>query len=104
MNIDIPTAPAGFLTLLAFFAPYAIAALSGALPFVTKSWQRKAVTIAVAVLLTAVVFVFYYAMTGEPLPNWPVLLLLALVVIAASYALVTKRTAAALERKLSTPD
>lgn len=103
MNIEIPTAPAGVLVLLSFFAPYAIAALNGVLPFVKKSWQRKAVTIAVAILLTAIVFVFYYAMTGEPLPNWPVLVLLALVVIAASYALVTKQTAAALERRLSPP-
>lgn len=103
MNIEIPTAPAGVLVLLSFFAPYAIAALNGVLPFVKKPWQRKVVTVVVAVLLTAVVFVFYYAMTGEPLPSWPVLVLLALVVITASYALVTKTSAAALERKLSSP-
>lgn len=103
MNLEIPTAPAGMLVLLSFLAPYAIAALNGALPFVTKPWQRKAVTIAVAILLTAVVFVFYYAMTGDALPNWPVLALLSLVVITASYALVTKTSATRLEQKLSPP-
>lgn len=103
MNLEIPTAPAGVLVLLSFFAPYAIAALNGVLPFVKTPGMRKLVTVVVAVVVTAIVFVFYYAMTGEPLPSWPVLILLALVVITASYALVTKSTASALERKLSPP-
>lgn len=103
MNIEIPTAPAGVLVLLSFFAPYAIAALNGALPFVKKAWQRKLVTIIIAALLTAVVFVLYYAITHEPLPSWPLFVLLSLVVITASYALVTKGTAAKLETRLSPP-
>lgn len=101
MNIELPTIPAGVLVLLALVAPYAVAALNGALPFVKKPWQKKAVAIIVAALLTAAVLAFYYAYTGDVIPQWPVLVLLAIVVAQASYALVTKSTAAALERSAS---
>ena len=97
MNLEIPTAPAGVLVLLAFFAPYAIGALNGALPFVKTAAQRKLVTVIVAVLLAGIVLAFYYLITGETIPQWPALVLLALVVISASYALVTKTSAAKLE-------
>ncbi|MFD4957157.1 hypothetical protein [Microbacterium sp. NPDC058389] len=103
MNLEIPTAPAGVLVLLSFFAPYAIAALNGVLPFVKRSWQRKLVTIVVALLLTAIVFVLYYAITADTIPSWPVLVLLSLVVIATSYALVTKNSATKIEERLSPP-
>ena len=63
MDIEIPAVPAGIVTLAAFFSPYAIAALNGILPFVKESWQKKVVTIVFAVLLAAVVIVFYWAMT-----------------------------------------
>ncbi|MBD8218188.1 hypothetical protein IFU40_06020 [Microbacterium sp. CFBP 13617] len=98
MDIAIPAAPAGILTLLAFFAPYAIGALNGVLPFVRKPWQKKLVSILVAVVLAAIVVMFYQNITGEPIGNIWVFMLLAVVLVAASYALVTRGTAKAVER------
>lgn len=98
MDIAIPAAPAGILTLLAFFAPYAIGALNGVLPFVQKPWQKKLVSILVAVVLAALVVVFYQNITGEPIGNIWVFMLLAVVVVAASYSLITRGTAKAVER------
>ncbi len=99
MDLTIPTAPAGVLALLAFFGPYAVAFLNGALPFVKTAAQRKLVTLIVAVLLTAIVLVVYYAITGDTIPQWPTFVLLAIVVISASYSLVTKSSASKLEAK-----
>lgn len=99
MDIILPTVPAGVLVLLALVAPYAIGVLNGALPFVRKAWQKKAVAIIVAVVLAFAVLAFYYAYTGDMLPDWPVLVLLAIVVVQASYALVTKSTATAIEKR-----
>lgn len=99
MDIAIPAAPAGILTLLAFFAPYAIGALNGILPFVKTAWQRKIVSVLFAVVLAAVVIVVYQNLTGQPIGNIWVFLLLAIVIVNASYALITRGTAKALERK-----
>ncbi len=52
-------------------------------------------------MLTAVVLVFYYAYTGDVIPAWPVLVLLAIVVAQASYAMLTRNTAAVVERTLN---
>lgn len=101
MDITLPTIPAGALMLLALFAPYVIGALNGVLPFITKAWQKKALAIAVAVILAVVVLAFYYVYTGDALPEWPVLVLLAIVVVQASYALITKPTASAVERRFT---
>ncbi|WP_042538514.1 hypothetical protein [Microbacterium sp. MEJ108Y] len=98
MDIAIPVAPLGVLTLLGFFAPYAIAALNGALPFVKKAWQKKIVSVTVALVLGAIVMVFYYAITKEPITDWWVFALLAIVIVNASYALVTRESASAVER------
>lgn len=98
MDIIIPTIPAGILTLLAFFAPYAIGALNGVLPFVKKPWQKKLVSILVAVVLAAVVVVFYQNITGEPIGSIWAFILLAIVIVAASYSLITRSTATAVER------
>lgn len=98
MDIAIPAAPAGILTLLAFFAPYAIGALNGVLPFVRKAWQKKLVSIVVALVLAAIVVVFYQNITGQPIGNIWVFMLLAIVIVAASYALITRGTASAVER------
>lgn len=90
MEIVIPTTPLGVLTLLAFFAPYAIAVINKpAWPARVKKW----VAILVPILLALLVLVVYYISTGDVVPAWPVLLLLAVVVCQASYALVTKSTA-----------
>lgn len=101
MDITLPTIPAGVLVLLALVAPYAVAALNGALPFVTKPWQKKAVSVVVSAVLTAAVLAFYYVFTGDVVPQWPALVLLAIVVAQASYALVTKSTANAVEQATS---
>jgi peptidoglycan/LPS O-acetylase OafA/YrhL len=103
MDIAIPAAPAGILTLLAFFAPYAIGALNGALPFVQKSWQKKLVTIIFALALAVVVVLFYINITGEPIGNIWVFLLLSVVIVSASYTLITRGTAKAVERATETP-
>lgn len=104
MNIELPTIPAGVLVLLALVAPYAVGALNGWLPFIKKPWQKKAVSVVVSVVLTAAVLAFYYVYTGDVVPQWPVLVLLAIVVAQASYALVTKGTASAVERAVTGED
>lgn len=104
MDISIPAVPVGVLTLLAFFSTYAIAALNGILPFVKKSWQKKVVTVIFAVVLAAVVIGFYLAMSGEPLPSWPAFIIISLLVISASYALVTGKSATKVEKAVEKSD
>lgn len=100
MDIAIPVAPLGIITLLGFFAPYAVGPLNGILPFVTKPVHRKLVSIAVAVVLAVVVMVFYFSITREPVTDWWLFTLLAIVVVNASYALITRDLGAKqLERK-----
>lgn len=94
MNIEIPAVPVGVLTLLAFFAPYAIALIN------RPEWPvaaRKWVAVGVAVVLAAVVLAIYFAATGEIPTTWWAFLLISVVVVSASYALVTKATASRLE-------
>lgn len=90
MDIAIPVPAAGILTLLAFFSPYAVSALNGVLPFVQKPWQKKAVSVLFAVLLAAVVVVFYQTLTGEPIGDLWAFGLLSVVIVQASYALITR--------------
>lgn len=97
MNITLPEVPVGILALLAFFAPYLIGFLNGVLPFVTKPWQKKVVTVLVSVILAGIVIVFYYFMTGDVPPSWPAFIILSLLVVSASYSLVTKNSAAKVE-------
>lgn len=104
MEIELPAVPLGIMTLIGFFLPYAIGAINGLLSFVQKPWQKKVVTIVVAVLLAVVTMIFYYAITGETLPSWPVFVILALMVVATSYALVTKRSANEVERAVDKND
>ena len=101
MDITLPSIPAGVLVLLGLLAPYIVGFLNGVLTFVQKPWQRKALAIVVAVILAGVVLAFYYAYTGDVVPQWPVLVLLAIVVVQASYALITKSTASALEQRFA---
>lgn len=97
MTIDLPAIPAGILTLLAFFAPYAIAIINH--PAWAPKWKRL-VAIIVSIVLALVVMVLYYVMTGDLIPQWPVLLLLAVVVTQAAYALVLKPSAKSVETQL----
>lgn len=98
MDISLPTIPAGVLVLLALVAPYVQALIQ------RPSWSptvKKIVSVGLAVVLTAVVLAFYYVYTGETVPDWPVLVLLAIVVAQASYTLVTKPSATAVEQRTS---
>lgn len=97
MDITLPEIPTAILALLAFFSPYAVAALNGAMSFVKTPAAKRIVTVVVSVLLAAVVIVFYFAMTGEVLPEWPAFVLLSIMISAASYALITKPTAQKVE-------
>lgn len=94
MNIEIPAVPVGVLTLLAFFAPYAVALIN------RPEWPtaaRKWVSVGVAVALAAIVLAVYFAATGEIPQTWWAFLLLSVVVVSASYTLVTRRSATRLE-------
>lgn len=104
MNIVLPEIPAGALVLLAFFAPYLVSLLNGVLPFVTKAWHKKLVTIVVSVFLAVVVLAFYYWLSGDVLPSWPAFVILSLLVTSASYALVTKPTATKVEQAVTPSD
>lgn len=104
MDIAIPIPAAGILTLLAFFSPYAVSALNGVLPFVKEPWQKKVVSVLFAVALAAIVVVFYQNITGEPIGDIWAFLILAVVIVQASYALITrdlgaKRVEAAADRR-----
>lgn len=98
MNVEIPEVPAGILALLSFFAPYAVALVNS--PRWTEG-QRKVVGVAIPAVLGVIVWVIYYAMTGDGLHSWPVMILLAVVITQSSYALVTKKSASKLERRTS---
>lgn len=94
MDIAIPTPALGIITLLGFFSTYGISFLNGVLPFVTKPWQKKVVSVAVAVVLAVVVIVFYVQITGEPIGDPWAFAILSIVIIQAAYALVTRDTGA----------
>lgn len=97
-EIAIPAIPAGVMILLNFFAPYATS-------LVIQPWwptgAKKAVAVGVSLVLAAVVLLISYFGFGEPVPAWPVLLLLAVAVSQASYDLVTRKSADALTKATS---
>lgn len=98
MDITLPSIPAGVLVLLGLLAPYVQALIQ------RPQWSpaaKKVIAVAVALALTGIVLWFYYVFTGDSVPAWPVLALLALVVAQASYTMVTKSTATALEQRTS---
>lgn len=99
MEITIPPIPAGVLVLLAFFGPYAVALLNGALPFANTPLQKRLVSILVAIALAALVLILYIAITGDVPAGWPAWILLSVLVLSASYALVTKSSASRLEER-----
>lgn len=101
MEVTIPAIPAGILTLLAFLGPYAVAALNGALSWVEKPWQKKAVAVTVALSLAGIVLLLYITMTGDVPTSWPAWFILAVLVLSASFSLVTKRSADAVEERVA---
>ena len=84
MDIIIPAIPVGVLTLLNFFAPYLIALVNHP---GWKAGSKRLVAIVVSVLITLVVLVLYYLMTGDAVPAWWVLLLVGVLVCQAAYTL-----------------
>ena len=90
MDIAIPAVPAGIITLLGVVAPYGVSLLNGVLPFVTKPWQKKVVAVIVAIVLAVAVIVAYQSITGQPIGDPWLFGLLSLLVVQASYALVTR--------------
>lgn len=98
MEITLPAIPVGVLTLLSFFAPYLVAIVNH------PRWEpryKRLVAIVASILLTLVVLAVYYVMTGDLVPQWPALLLLALVVQQAAYTLLW-RSANAVETTAGT--
>lgn len=84
VEIMIPAIPAGVLTLLSFFSPYAIALINH------PGWKpgsKRLIAILVSVVLTVIVLGLYYFQTGDIVPQWPALLFLGLVVSQAAYTL-----------------
>jgi peptidoglycan/LPS O-acetylase OafA/YrhL len=98
MDITLPTIPAGVLVLLALLVPYLQAIIQRPS---WRPWVKRVIAVALALILAAVVLAFYYVYTGDVVPGWPVLVLLAIVVAQASYAMLTRDTAATLERTLN---
>lgn len=98
MNITLPTIPAGVLVLLALVAPYVQAIIQRPS---WRPWVKRVLAIVLAIVVAGVVLAFYYVYTGDVIPDWPVLVLLAIVVAQASYAMVTKSTAAKVERTIN---
>lgn len=96
MTIELPTIPAGILVLLGLLAPYLQAIIQ------RPHWSptvKKILAVAVAILLTGLVLWFYYVYTGDAVPAWPVLALLAVVVAQTSYTFITKASASTLEKR-----
>lgn len=87
MNIEIPVIPAGMVTLMAFFAPFAIAIINHP---GWKAGSKRLVALVVSIALGFVALGFYYLLTGDTPPSWPWLILLAVVVTQAAYALLRK--------------
>lgn len=99
MEIDLPEIPAGVVALLGLITPYAVAVVNG-LANLTGA-AKRVLSVVVALALAGVALGFYYWYTGDALPELPALLLLAVVVAQASYALLTKNTAKAVEDKVA---
>ncbi|MFD8770325.1 hypothetical protein [Microbacterium oxydans] len=98
MNIELPTIPAGVLVLLALAAPYVQALIQ------RPKWSptvKRILAVVIPIVLTAIVLAFYFVYTGDTVPAWPALVLLAIVVAQASYALITKNSATELEQRTS---
>jgi uncharacterized membrane protein len=53
------------------------------------------VSVAASAMLAAVVILGYFWIAGDVVPDWPVLILLAIVVVQASYSLIAKQLGAA---------
>lgn len=93
----IPTIPAGITALLALFAPFLQAVIQRPK---WRPWVKRTLAVVLAVLVAAAAILIYYARTGEVVPQWPTLILLAFVVAQAVWALMWK-TAQKVERSIT---
>lgn len=92
MDIQLPQIPAGIVTLLSLLSPYVIALIT------RSNWSpamKRVVAVVAALVLAGVVMALYYVITHDTIPDWPMLLLLAVLVSQSSYALITKPLGAA---------
>lgn len=99
--LDIPTVPAAIITLLGFFAPYAIALVN------RPEWStntKRIVAVFASLVLAAIALVIYFVATGEPIPEWWTMLLLCVVVTQASHSLIMRESADKLELATSKID
>lgn len=87
MDIEIPVVPVGILTLLAFFSPYGVAIINHPR---WKASSKRLVSIVVSVVLAAAVTLYYYWDTGDALPGWPALIVLAFVISQAAFTILWK--------------
>lgn len=87
MDIEIPVVPVGILTLLSFFAPYGVAIINNPR---WKAGSKRLVAIIVSVVLTLAVTLYYYWETGDALPGWPALIVLAFVISQAAFTILWK--------------
>lgn len=98
MDISLPAVPAGALVVLALVAPYLQAIIQN------DRWSptaKKVLAIVLPAVLAGAALTFHFAYTGDPVPEWPVLVLLVVAVAQASYALFSKSSAKALEQKIN---
>lgn len=94
-DFTLPVAPVALTAILGLLAPYVVAIVN------RPQWSpnaKRIVSVLATVALTVVALVLFYAVTKEPVPEWPQLVLLAIVVSQAAYALLLKPTAVALEQ------
>lgn len=98
-EIELPVIPAGIILLVNFFAPYAVALVVS--PYWPKALKRFAAII-VSLVLAAIVLLLAYFGFGLPLPAWPALLLLAVLVSQTSYDLILKSSASKLAATVGT--
>jgi hypothetical protein len=95
---EIPAVPLGLVVVLTFLSPLAIAVVN------QEFWApryKKVVSVAAAALLAAMAIAIYYALTKEPLPDWPILVLIGVAVSQLSYTLVLKKPASRIEELTS---
>lgn len=101
-EFELPTLAFGITLLMGFISTYAISFLNGVLPFVKEDWHKQVVTVIVSLAVAGLSIWLYYAISKEPLPEWPIFLLIGLMATSASYGLVTKKAGAKfIERKFS---
>lgn len=94
-DFTLPAAPVALTAILGLLAPYVVAIVN------RPQWSpnaKRIVSVLAVAALTAAALVLFYAVTKEPVPEWPQLVLLAIVVSQAAYALLLKPTAVALEQ------